>query len=381
MNLLPTNSPLGRILRTKPTADTPPPTVMKRIQKVGTNRGTPRIWIEGAALLAMGWNKGNRFECQFHNGRVTYTRTDSGGRAVAGNEDRPIIDTNSAQIIASLGETKWISVEITRDVITITPSAAPPSKIGSAVVAAALFIAALGAPWIARHDLTPKRVLVACEESATVRDAFTRRGHDAISCDLLPTRNPTGWHVQGDVEYLLKNEWDIVIGFPPCTFLTASAEWAYNDPDFTRYPGVGYHMKLKPGTLTGQARRQARQDALAFVRRIWNSCGKVCIENPIGYLSAAFRKPSQIIQPWMFGHPHSKSTGLFLKNLPDLIPTNILAIEEHGYQAPNGTWRWMNQTPGGQNNLPPSADRDKIRSTTYRGVGEAMAEQWGGDLS
>jgi hypothetical protein len=299
---------------------------------------------------------------------------------LAMQKDKPAPTIANCMLI--LGEdAKWIAVEITKDSITITPSAAPPSKLGAAVVAAALFITALGTPWIAKYDLAPKRVFVACEESATVRDAFTRRGHDAISCDLLPTRNPLGWHIQADMRELLDQPWDIIIAFPPCTYLTASAEWAYKDPDFLRYPGAGYHMKLKPGTLTGADRRQARQEALALVIQTWNACKKVCIENPIGYLSNAWRKPTQIIQPWQFGHPHSKATGLFLKNLPELIPTNILAIEEHGYLAPNGIWRWMNQTPGGQNNLPPSEDRDKIRSTTYAGIGNAMAQQWGGDLS
>jgi hypothetical protein len=354
---------------------------MKRVQKIGSNRGQPRIWIEGTCLATMGWTHGTRFECEFGQGRITYTRSHEGGRAVAGDAKRPIIDTNSARITESLPDARFITVEISADAITITPSADPPSKLKAAATAAAIFIAAIGAPWLARHDLSPKRVLVACEESATVRDAFARLGHDAVSCDLQPTRNPFGWHVQGDVTPLLDQEWDIILAFPPCTFLTNSAEWAFNDPDFHRYPGIGYHQKVKPGTLTGAARRSARQEALAFVQRIWGSCQKVCIENPMGYLSTAWRKPTQIVQPWQFGHPESKTTGLFLKHLPELKPTAILAIEEHGWLAPNGIWRWMNQTPGGQNNLPPSTDRDKIRSTTYAGIGAAMAAQWGGDLT
>jgi hypothetical protein len=355
---------------------------LQRVQKIGLNRGNPRIWIEGQCLATMGWTKGTAYECRFENGSITYTRTQQGPRAVAGDAKRPIIDTNNQAIHTSLGpDAKWISVAITPDQIIIKPTAAPPSKLKSIVTAAAFLLASIGAPWIAKHDLSPKRVLVACEESATVRDAFTRRGHDCISCDLLPTRNPLGWHLQGDVTPLLEEDWDIILAFPPCTFLTAAAEWAFNDPDFARYPGVGYHQRLKPGTLTGQARRNARAEALAFVQRIWKSCGKVCIENPIGYLSSAFRKPTQIIQPWQFGHPESKSTGLFLKDLPELKPTHILAIEEHGWLTKQGIWRWMNQTSGGQNNLSPSADRYKLRSTTYAGIGEAMAQQWGGDLS
>jgi hypothetical protein len=358
------------------------PPSLSRTQKIGNNRGLPRIWIEGQSLHSMGWAKGTPFRCEFHQSSITYTRTDHGPRAVAGDDKRPIIDTNNQKIHTSLGEdTKWISVHITPDQITITPTTAPASKLKSIVTAAALIFTTLGAPWIAKHDLTPKRVLVACEESATVRDAFTRLGHDAISCDLQPTRNPLGWHFHGDVTPLLDQEWDLLLAFPPCTYLTASAEWAFADPDFTRYPGIGYHQKINLGTLTGPARRQARAEALAFVQRIWKSCGKVCIENPIGYLSRAWQKPTQIIQPWQFGHPESKTTGLFLKDLPPLQPTHILAIEEHGWQTPTGTWRWKNQTAGGQNNLSPSPDRDKIRSTTYAGIGAAMALQWGGDLT
>lgn len=377
--MIPPTSPLGRLLKRTPATPGAP---IQRTQKIGSNRGQPRIWIEGQSLAATGWTAGTAFDCEFSAGRITYTRRPGGARKVAGDEKRPIIDTNSAHIHEALGaDAKWISVRITRDTITITPSAAPPSKIGAVVAAAALLVSAIGAPWIARVDLTPKRVLVACEESATVRDAFTRRGHDAISCDLLPTRNPLGWHVQGDVSELLREDWDIILAFPPCTYLTNSAAWAFNDPDYVKYPGIGYHQKVKPGTLTGAARRSARQDAFAFVRRIWESCAQVCIENPTGYLSTAFRKPSQIIQPFEFGHPESKTTCLWLKNLPLLRPTRILAIEEHGWLAPNGIWRWQNQTPGGQNNLPPTDDRDRIRSATYAGIGEAMAEQWGGDLS
>jgi hypothetical protein len=369
---------------TQPDFFTPPPpatAAVQRVQKIGSNRGTPRIWIEGQALLAMGWGRGDRFDCEFHDGRITYTRSAAGGRAVAGDAKRPIIDTNSAKITEALGDAKWIQVAITRDAVTLTPSSSPPSKLGSIVAAAALFIAAIGAPWIARHDLSPKRVLVACEESATVRDAFTRRGHDAISCDFLPTRNPLGWHVQGDMRELLAQDWDIILAFIPCTYLTNSAEWAFKDPDYQRYPGVGYHQKLKPGTLTGVARRAARQLAVDLAFLTWKSCGKVCIENPMGHLSAAFRKPDQIVQPWQFGHPESKTTGLFLKNLSPLVPIHVLDIETHGWLAANGIWRWQNQTSGGQNNLSPTPDRDKIRSTTYPGIGDAMAHQWGGDLA
>lgn len=355
---------------------------LSRVQKIGSNRGQPRIWIEGQCLATMGWARGTRYTCEFQNGSIIYRREEGGPRAVAGDDKRPIIDTNNREIHTSLGaDAKWISVAITADQITITPTAAPASKLKSIVTAAAFILASIGTPWIAKHDLSPKRVLVACEESATVRDAFNRLGHDAISCDLLPTRNPLGWHLQGDVTPLLEQDWDMIIGFPPCTYFTNSSVWALKDPDFARYPGVGYHQRIKPTTLTGEARRKAQATALTFVQRIWRSCQTVCIENPNGLLSSLFRKPSQIIQPWQFGHPESKTTSLFLKNLPLLTATHILAIEEHGWRTPSGVWRWMNQTSGGQSNLSPTPDRDKIRSTTYAGIGEAMARQWGGDLA
>lgn len=372
-------------MKQKTLFDTPATTgkpSMKRIQNIGRNRELPRIWIEGQCLASMGWTKGTRYDCEFHQGSITYTKNELGSRAVAGTEKRPIIDTNNQSIVTSLGEdANWVEIEISETCIRMVKSNAPPSRIKAAITAAAIFITALGSPWISKADITPKKVLVACEESATVRDAFIRRGHDAISCDLLPTRNPYGWHIQGDATLVLDDEWDLILAFPPCTFLTNSAEWAYNDPDYERYPGVGYHQRVKSGTLTGEERREARKAALHFVHRIWKSCRKVCIENPVGHLSSAFMSPTQVIQPWHFGHPESKSTCLWLKNLAPLVATNILDIKEHGWLAPSGKWRWKNQTSGGHNNLSPSQDRDKIRSTTYYGIGEAMAEQWGGDLS
>lgn len=215
------------------------------------------------------------------------------------------------------------------------------------------------------------KVLIGCEHSGTVRDAFARRGHDAWSCDLLPTTSP-GQHLQCDLLTVLDMGWDLMIAHPDCTFLTVSAAWACADPNFDRYPGVGYHQKVKPGTLTGAARRAARDASIAFVRRLWN-CGinKIAIENPIGVLGTRFKRPSQIIQPYQFGHDASKATCLWVRGLPLLMPTRYVAP-----RMVDGKPRWANQTDSGQNCLSPSEDRWALRSLTYSGIAEAMADQW-----
>jgi hypothetical protein len=192
------------------------------------------------------------------------------------------------------------------------------------------------------------KVLVACEYSGRVRDAFRSKGHDALSCDLLPADNG-GPHYQGDVRDLLTDHWDLLIGFPPCTYLAAS----------------GMHW-----TTRGLRDPQLTEDALDFVQLLLNApVDKIALENPVGCISTRIRKPDQYIQPWQFGHPHSKKTCLWLKNLPTLTHTNVLTVPESG--------KWDNQTKSGQNKLPPSADRWKIRSMTYQGVADAMADQWG----
>ena len=215
------------------------------------------------------------------------------------------------------------------------------------------------------------RVLVACEYSGRVRDAFIRRGHDAVSCDLLPTDSP-GPHYQGDVRDILEDGWDLMVAHPDCTYLTCSAEWAYTDGP--------YHQKLKPGTLVGAERRTARENAIAFVRELWGApIDMIAIENPVGALSRSFMEPSQFIQPYEYGDSASKKTCLFLKNLPLLKPTNFsqprLARSKDGRSY---TLRWDNQTDSGQNRETPGPDRWKVRSTTWQGWAEAMADQWGG---
>lgn len=219
------------------------------------------------------------------------------------------------------------------------------------------------------------KILIACEFSGTVRDAFAKLGHDAWSCDLFPCDPPSGKHIKGDVTPHLTDWWDMMIAHPPCTYLTCSAEWAYADPDYVRYPGVGYHQKVKPGTLVGAARREARRQAVEFCRLLLNApIPRIALENPRGHLSSAIRKPNQTIQPYDYGDDASKATCLWLKNLPPLKPTKIVEP-----RIVNGKKRWGNQTDSGQNNLSPSDDRWALRSLTYQGIADAMAAQWGND--
>lgn len=190
------------------------------------------------------------------------------------------------------------------------------------------------------------RVLVACEYSGTVRDAFLARGHDAMSCDLLPTEAP-GPHHQGDVLEILNNNWDLVIMHPPCTHLAVSG---------------AKHFAAK----RADGRQQA---ALEFVGKLM-ACNapKWALENPVSIISSHFRKPDQIIQPWMFGHEATKTTCLWTRGLPQLVPTKIVGKgKRHVTSGGNSLPEWYN--------LPPSPDRWKIRSATFKGIAQAMAQQ------
>lgn len=178
------------------------------------------------------------------------------------------------------------------------------------------------------------KVLVACEFSGTVRDAFIERGHDAISCDLLPTESP-GPHWQMDVREIDLYAFDLVIAHPPCTHLAVSGARWFKDKQIEQ------------------------QEALAFVRWFMAHDMPMAIENPVSVISSRIRKPDQIIQPWMFGHGETKATCLWLNRLPKLEPTDIVDGRE------GKVWR-----------LPPSPDRWKLRSATYPGIANAMAEQW-----
>jgi hypothetical protein len=182
------------------------------------------------------------------------------------------------------------------------------------------------------------RVLVACEYSGRVREAFRALGHDAWSCDLLASEDDSPFHILGDVMPYLTWGWDLLIAHPPCTYLTYAAEWAYKEPDFVRYPGVGYHQRLKPGTLTGAARRAAREDAIAFALALWNApVRRVCLENPQGILDKHLPKPN-VVQPHEHGDDASKRTCLFLRGLEALTPTKLVAP-----RMVNGNPRWANQ--------------------------------------
>jgi hypothetical protein len=194
------------------------------------------------------------------------------------------------------------------------------------------------------------KVLVACEYSGTVRDAFRAAGHDALSCDLLPTDVP-GPHYQGDVADIINDGWDLMVAHPPCTYLCSSGlHWNKRRPE----------------------RAQMTEDALKFVQFLLDApIPRIALENPIGCIGTRIRKADQTIQPWQFGHDASKSTCLWLKNLPLLTPTAVVEP-----RIANGKKRWANQTDSGQNRLPPSEDRWKIRSETYAGIAAAMVAQW-----
>lgn len=199
------------------------------------------------------------------------------------------------------------------------------------------------------------RVLVACEESQEVCKAFRELGHEAYSCDIQDcSGGHPEWHIMGDalqyingycefvtrggVQIYIENQWDLVIAHPPCTDLAVSgARWfPEKQRDFRQQKGVVFFMQM-----------------------MLNSADRVAVENPIGIMSTCYRKPDQIIQPWQFGHGETKATCLWLKNLPPLVPTDIVSEREHR------VWK-----------LPPSADRAKLRSRTYPGIAKAMADQW-----
>ncbi len=183
------------------------------------------------------------------------------------------------------------------------------------------------------------KILVACETSGRVRDALTEKGHNAHSCDLLPSDSPDGFHWQMDVGKILNEHWDMMIAFPPCDHLAVSGARWFKD-------------KQADGRQRG---------AIAFFMKLANaSIERIAIENPIGIMSTQWRKPDQIIQPWQFGHGETKATCLWLKGLPKLEPTKIVSDRDHR------VWE-----------MAPSPDRAKMRGLTYQGIASAMADQWG----
>jgi hypothetical protein len=203
------------------------------------------------------------------------------------------------------------------------------------------------------------KVLVACEYSGAVRDAFRRAGHDAMSCDLLPTDVP-GPHYQGDVFDIIDNGWDLMIAHPPCTYLCRAGQRWLNAPTDTR-----------PGKLKGLPRWAATWEAVQFFNRLKAApIERVAVENPRpgSHVAADIGQPDQIIHPWMFGHTENKATGLWLRNLPLLLGTED--VRDVMATLPKSETDKIHRAP-------PGPDRWKLRSTTYAGIAAAMADQWG----
>ena len=215
-------------------------------------------------------------------------------------------------------------------------------------------------------------ILVGCEESGVVAAAFRRLGHDAWSCDLLPTRGDPAFHFQTDIFEVItrgSTPWDMGVFFPPCTHLAGSGarwltdHWVHRngcpgfDAENLHYPVNGFNCRWH----SGAKKRAAQKEAVKFVQALW-SCGipRIAIENPVGMLSSLWCKPDQIIQPWQFGHGEQKGTCLWLSNLPKLIPTKIVEGREQRI--------WL---------MPPGPDRQRERSKTFQGIADAMAQQWG----
>ena len=185
------------------------------------------------------------------------------------------------------------------------------------------------------------RVIVACEYSGRVREAFRKLGHDAWSCDILESEDDSEFHIQTRIEDIINDGWDLMIAHPPCTHLAVSG---------------ARHFKAKQES-------GVQQEALEFVRLLLEAdIPKIALENPISIISSKIRKPDQIIQPWQFGHGETKATCLWLKGLPKLVPTNIVEGREQRIHK-----------------MPPSPTRWKERSRTYQGIADAMAKQWGGE--
>jgi hypothetical protein len=201
------------------------------------------------------------------------------------------------------------------------------------------------------------RVLVACEFSGRVREAFRKRGHDAWSCDLLPSEDGSPYHVQGDCSQLLAERFDLLIAHPPCTYLTCAGNKWFKPEYLHRFPD----------------RRERLRDAIDFFMLFTRTCAKrVCIENPIGRMNTLYRKPDQIVQPYQFGHPDRKPTCLWLFGLQPLKETNVV--------APNIKQNRNGKTASVHHDAAlslPAEERWKVRSRTYQGIANAMAEQWG----
>lgn len=244
------------------------------------------------------------------------------------------------------------------------------------------------------------KVLIGYSACPLSRAAFEKHGHDVWTCDLLPARDNSPKHLQGDVWDFLCRDWDFAVPHPMCTYLTTSAAWAYMDPDFEKHPEKGgYHQKPAPSTLTGADRRAARTAAIANFKRLLDLPYPVAIENPaVSYVNKALRRPSQVVNPFQFGDDASKATGLWLSEgvpllaidpaqyvEPRLVCENKHTFQYGQHKCPECSSnqylpRWANQTDSGQNRLSPGAGRWLERSETYPGIAAAMG-QWAEWLS
>lgn len=314
-------------------------------RKIGQNRGKSRIWLEGKILAEAGWKKGDRFTCQFEDGAIVYRKTEDGGRKVAGDESRPIIDTNTNKITESIKGTSEVKVEVSSTIIRI--------------VSAILTLAVLASIFIGGLPPASKRVLVACEFSGLVRDAFLEEGHDAVSCDLLASESGRGDHFLGDVRDILRAGWDLMISHPPCTGLALSgARWHY-----------AHTVRNKSGDWEwteemAREKRRQRDEGLALFRTLLNApISHIAIEQPKS-LAARVAPKSQTIHPWQFGHGERKETWLWLRNLPRLVPTQIVEGRAQSILMAQ-----------------PGPDRWRERSRTFPGIAKAMARQWGRAIS
>lgn len=192
------------------------------------------------------------------------------------------------------------------------------------------------------------KVLVGCECSGVVREAFRKRGHDAYSCDIIPSDDNSPYHIQDDITNILTQGWDLLIGHPPCTYLCTSGNRWMNNPD----------------------RQEKRKQAVEFFKMLAEApIEKICLENPVGVLSTLYKKPTQIIQMWQFGHEEAKKTCLWLKGLPNLKPTKIVTPTYVTLSSGKKLPKWYSNAS--------VKNRAKIRSKTFQGFADAMAEQWG----
>lgn len=242
------------------------------------------------------------------------------------------------------------------------------------------------------------KVFVGMETSGVVRRAFIAAGHEVVSCDLLDAQDGATpplignefscGHIVGDVFKVLpdleRSGWipDLAIFHPDCTYFTVSAAWAFKDPDFERYPGVGYHMKLKEGTLTGQARRDRQAEDLKNIKKIqFLKIKTKVVENPVGSLSKLWMTPSDIVQPYEFGDDASKKTCLWVldefgNKVDRKFSRNPMSLIAPTLRE-NGKSYWSNQTDNGQNKLAPSENRWQVRSDTYPGIANALVSELG----